>query len=141
MKPGSAPILPSSLERKLESLMESLQKLSEEALKGVPVVVEGRKDSAALRRLGIRAKVVRVKSSGKVLADVLDGIEGGEVILMVDFDRDGVELAKQITTYLEGKRVKVNSLFWKEIGALVKRDVKDVEGLPSFLEKLKKKVG
>lgn len=133
--------MPSSLERKLEALTETLKKLSEEAAKGVPVVVEGRKDSAALRRLGVRGKVLRVKASGKVLADVLDGVHAEEVILMIDFDRNGVELVKQITAYLEGRRVRVNSSFWKKIGALVRRDVKDVEGLPAFLEKLKKRVG
>ena len=59
--------------------------------------------------------------------------------LFVDFDEAGVSLARDITVCLEGKGVKVNSIFWREIGSLVRRDVKDVEGVPSFLEKLKKR--
>jgi hypothetical protein len=38
---------------------------------------------------------------------------------------------------LEHRRVKVNLVFWRMIRALVRRDVKDVEGLPSYIESLK----
>ena len=45
----------------------------------------------------------------------------------------------KITQYLEEKRVKVNSVFWRKLSGLVRRDVKDIEGIPSYLEKLKKR--
>jgi len=37
--------------------------------------------------------------------------------------------------------VKVNLTFWRRLKALLKRNVKDVEGLPSYLKSLKKRVG
>ena len=103
-------------------------------------MVEGRKDFLALRKLGIHGNIICVRNFGKILADSLDTVVCEEVILLVDFDDFGTSLAKGITQYLEGRGVKVNPVFWKEIRALIKRDVKDIEGLPSYLEKLKKHV-
>jgi 5S rRNA maturation endonuclease (ribonuclease M5) len=127
-------------EKKLEILSEILQKLSKKTELNIPVIVEGKKDVSALRRLGIRAEAVCIRNVGKVLVDCLDDVKAEEVILLVDFDDYGVTLAKNIIQYLEGKGVKVNFIFWKQIKAIVKRDVKDIEGLPSYLEKLKKHV-
>ena len=132
--------MPTSAERKFELLMKILQKLCKKDERSIPILVEGKKDLSALRRLGIRGEVFCVRNSGKVLVDSLDEVQNEEVILLVDFDEYGIALAKDIIQYLERKGVKVNSIFWKEIGALVKRNVKDVEGLPSYLEKLKKNV-
>lgn len=129
-----------SAERKLELLTKLLQKLCMSGEKGVPIIVEGKKDLAALRKLGVDGRIVCVKSSGKVLVDLLDAVQSDEVALFVDFDDSGVSLAKGITQYLEGRGVKVNSVFWREARSLVRRDVSEVEGFPSYLEKLKKRV-
>jgi len=126
-----------SLGRKYEALNESLVRLAKKADEGVPILVEGAKDLVALERLGIRGKIICVKSSNRVLVDLLDIIKDKEAVILVDFDRTGERLAKRIVTYLQRKGVNANSDFWKRIGSLVKHDVKDVEGLPSYLEKIK----
>jgi 5S rRNA maturation endonuclease (ribonuclease M5) len=126
-------------ERKIEHLTKQFQKLSARGEKGVPIIVEGRKDLSALRKLGVDGRIICVKSSSKVLIDILDDVQGGEVTLFVDFDESGISLASNITQYLEGKGVKVDSIFWKAVRSLIRRDVKDVEGIPSYLEKLKKR--
>ncbi|MDH5769875.1 MAG: toprim domain-containing protein [Candidatus Bathyarchaeota archaeon] len=126
-----------SLERKYEALNESLVKLAKKADEGVPILVEGTKDLVALERLGIRGKIICVKNSNKVLVDLLDTIKDKETVVLVDFDRTGERLAERIVTYLQRKGVNANSGLWKRIGLLVKHDVKDVEGLPSYLEKIK----
>lgn len=129
--------MPTSLERKYEALNESLVKLAKKADEGVPILVEGTKDLVALERLGIRGKIICVKSSNRVLVDLLDTIKDKETVVLVDFDRTGERLAERIVTYLQRKGVNANSSLWKRIGSLVKHDVKDVEGLPSYLEKIK----
>ena len=126
-----------SLERKYEALNESLVKLAKKADEGVPILVEGTKDLVALERLGIRGKIICVKSSNRVLVDLLDTLKDKETVVLVDFDRTGERLAERIVTYLQRKGVNANSSLWKRIGSLVKHDVKDVEGLPSYLEKIK----
>jgi len=125
------------LERKYEAINESLIKLAKKADEGVPILVEGIKDVVALERLGIRGKIICVKRSNKVLVDLLDTINDKEAVVLVDFDRTGERLVERIVTYLQGKGVNANSGLWKRIGLLIKHDVKDVEGLPSYLEKIK----
>lgn len=132
--------MPTSAERKLEAITRILQHISQEVKYDVPIIVEGRKDLHALHKLDIRGTVICIKNSGKTLLDLLDAVQSKSVIVMVDFDEGGRTLVKIISTYLERMGVKVNLTFWRRLNALLKRDVKDVEGLPSYLEKLKKRV-
>lgn len=115
------------------------QKLNAQGERGIPIIVEGKKDVSALRKLGVNGRIICVKSSAKVLVDFLDDVQSGEVTLFVDFDDTGVSLAKDITQYLEGKGVKINSVFWRKARSILRKDTKDVEGVPSYLEKLKKR--
>jgi len=133
--------LSSSCERRLEELTSLIDGLSEEATKGVPIIVEGKKDALTLQKLGITGRIICVKISRKPLHDFLDeACQGLEVIILTDFDRRGAQLSRAITQYLQGKSVKPNLHFWREIGSLIRRDVKDVEGLASYMEKLKSMV-
>jgi len=129
--------LSKTMERKLNNLTKILERLCTEAACGTPILVEGKKDVEALRKLNIFCTTITVKDSGKVLEDVLEEVRSAEVIVFVDFDRHGSELAKKILYQLEHRRVKANLVFWRMIRALVRRDVKDVEGLPSYIESLK----
>jgi len=124
-------------ESQLEEVEEIFRKLGKKARDTV-VIVEGKKDRSSLRKLGVEGKIVCMKNSRRVLVDFLDQLKCREVILLVDFDAYGSALVRTITQYLEAKRVKVNTVFWKSIRRLVGRYVKDVEGLPSYVEKLKK---
>ena len=132
------------LKRKAERLTKLLEKLSAEAKKGVPIVVEGQKDVASLRQLGINGDFVSSKTQGKSFLDMLTEIEqrrAKEVILLLDFDRRGVEWTHRLKQHLEKTRIKPNLTFWNELYGLVGRDLKDIEGLAAYLETLKKKIG
>jgi 5S rRNA maturation endonuclease (ribonuclease M5) len=129
--------LAASAERRYTAVMRLLERLHRKADEGIPIIVEGRNDRRALKRLGIRGEIVTVKNSGKVLADLLDEVHGSRVVLFVDFDDEGVTLGRTIKEHLEERGVKVDFRLWRHIGKLLRRDVKDIEGMPSFLEKLK----
>jgi len=134
--------LSAALQRKTERLTELLEKLVAESAKGVPIVVEGHKDVGALRQLNIEGKIVSSKTSGKSFLDILTEIENlkvREVILLLDFDRRGVEWTHRLKRHLEKTRIKPNLTFWNQLYGLVGRDLKDIEGLPAYLETLKKK--
>jgi len=135
-----SPPLMATYERILERLPKTLERLSRKGASGVLIIVEGRKDATALRRLGIKGKMFTIKNSGKILEDSLDEAFGPEVVILVDFDEHGTELAKEIANYLESRRIKADLSIWRDVRALVRRDIKDVEGLPSYLERLKKRV-
>lgn len=119
-------------------MMNLLEKLRNESARGARILVEGRKDSEALRLLEVQGPIFCIKSSGNVLADQLDRIEAEEVLLLTDFDREGEELFKEACMYLESRGVKVRGYVWRKMKAVVERDVKDVEGIPGYLERLKK---
>lgn len=132
------------LQRKAERLTKLLEKLAAEAAKGTPVVVEGQKDISALRRLNIEGNFVSSKTSGKSFLDTLAEIERQNVrtvILLLDFDRRGVEWTHRLKQHLEKTRITPNLTFWNGLYALVGRDLKDIEGLPAYLDTLKKSIG
>jgi 2,5-diamino-6-(ribosylamino)-4(3H)-pyrimidinone 5'-phosphate reductase len=134
--------MPTALERKAEKLTGLMQKLVEHSTKGVPIVVEGQKDVSALRQLNIAGKIVSSKTSGKSFLDILAEIENlkvREVILLLDFDRRGVEWTHRLKQHLEKTRINPNIAFWNELYGLVGRDLKDIEGLPAYLETLANK--
>jgi len=134
--------LSKGLKRKAERLSKLLEKLVSESGKGVLIVVEGQNDVRALRKLAIEGGVISTKTSGKSFLDILAEIEGQkvhEVILLLDFDRRGVEWTRRLKQHLEKTRIKPNLSFWSELHSLVGRDVKDLEGLPAYFETLKKK--
>ena len=128
-----------SLETKYEALMRLLDRLIAVSGEDVPIIVEGKKDSTALQELGVNARIICVKSSRKHTLDLLKAIKTKkEAVILTDFDRRGAELAKIVANCLEELEVKPNLFYWKALENLVKRDVKDVEGLASYVEKLKR---
>ena len=129
-------------EKRLEKIQKLLERLQKQSAKGTPIVVEGKNDVKALHRLGITGDFVLAKTSGKSFLDVLTEIESTqkqEVILLFDFDRRGKEWTSRMSRCLEGQKIAHNLLFWKSLLGLVGRDIKDIEGLASFLGTLSNK--
>jgi 5S rRNA maturation endonuclease (ribonuclease M5) len=135
--------LSTKTEKRLEKIHKLLERLEKQSAKGTPIVVEGRNDVHALHRLGITGDIILAKTSGKSFLDVLSEIEKTgkpEIILLFDFDRRGKEWTQRLASCLEGLKITPNLVFWRMLLGLVGRDVKDIEGLASYLETLKNKV-
>ena len=131
-------------EKKLEKILKLLERLTTESTKGTPIIVEGRNDINALQELGLEGDIISAKSSGKSFLDVLGEVERRrkrEVILLMDFDRRGKEWTNRLARRLEETKITPNLVFWKGLRGLVGHDVKDIEGLATYLETLRKKVG
>ncbi len=134
--------LSTHLKDRLEKIQEVIAKLTEEAAKGKPIVVEGKKDAQALAELGVCGTVLTLKTGGKSFLDVATQIEGlgvSEVVLLLDYDRRGREGTKRLQQDLERIRVKVNVTWWRELHGLVGHEVTCIESMPSYLETLKSK--
>ena len=130
------------LKDKLEKIEQLLTQLAEESVKGQPIVVEGKKDAEALQELGVSGAIVTVKTGGKSFLQATIEIEAfgaDEVILLLDFDRRGVEGTKRLQESLEWGKVKVNCRFWRELHGLVGREVSCIESLPSYIATIKQK--
>jgi 5S rRNA maturation endonuclease (ribonuclease M5) len=133
-----------SQERKMEEMQHIIENLIAEATNGTPIIVEGLRDRESLERLEVKGDVITVKTSGKTILDTLQEIEDrnkDEVILLMDFDRRGKEMTAHLIKNLEKSRIKTNLVFWKKLSSLVGRDVKDIEGLATYIKTLNKKIG
>jgi len=124
-------------EKSLEDLEEALFELREEN-KTVPIIVEGDKDIEALRKLDITGEIIRF-NVGLSIPDFCDMISQKykNIILLTDWDRKGGYLCSTIKKNLES-RVGCNTRY-REIFA--KRSmIRTLEGLPSWIETLRKKI-
>jgi len=130
------------IEKTTERLSELLDRLVTESAKGTPIIVEGQNDVDTLRKLEVKGDIIPAKTSGKSFLDVIGEVEKQgkrEVIILMDFDRRGIEWTKRLAQNFERMRIKSNLLFWNELRSLVGREVKDVEGLASYVETLKER--
>jgi len=135
--------LSTKTEKRLEKIHILLERLEQQSAKGIPIVVEGKKDAHTLHTLKITCDIILAKTSGKSFLDVLSEIAKTgkpEAILLFDFDRRGKELTSRMTRCLEEIKITPNLVFWKKLLDLVGRNVKDIEGLASYIETLKKKI-
>jgi 5S rRNA maturation endonuclease (ribonuclease M5) len=136
--------LSSRLREKEEKLQELIVQLIAEAAKGTPIVVEGKKDAAALETLGINGTILTLKTGGKSFFDLVLELEQTgfpAVILFLDFDRRGKEGTKRLKEHLERLRIVPNVNYWRQLFSLVGRELLCVEGLPSYLQTLHSKAG
>jgi 5S rRNA maturation endonuclease (ribonuclease M5) len=124
-------------EQTLEELEDELTELRDEN-KTVPIIVEGDKDIAALRKLDVPGEIIRF-NKGLSVPDFCDIIaqKYQHIILLTDWDWRGTRLCYSIKKHLEN-RVQCN-LKHREVFA--KRcSCRTVEGLPSWIETLKNKI-
>lgn len=132
------------LRERQEKIQQTLECLADESARGLPIIVEGKKDVETLRALGVQGQIVTAKTGGKSRLDLISEIEkigSPEVILLLDFDRRGREWTAILRTNLEKARIKVNVTFRKEFLRSAGRELKDIEGLAAYLQTLSKKLG
>jgi 2,5-diamino-6-(ribosylamino)-4(3H)-pyrimidinone 5'-phosphate reductase len=135
--------LSTRLKEKEEKIIQIINALVEESAKGTPIVVEGKKDVEALRGFGVEGTVVTAKTGGKSFLDVISEIEQTEatqVILLLDFDRRGKQGTKLLKQNLERAKIKPNMKFWRELSALLGKEVQCVESLTAYMETLRTKI-
>lgn len=94
------------------------------------IIVEGKKDKAALEKLGVR-NVVAI--SRRPLYAFMEGIDEKEVIILTDLDRTGKKLYSVLKHTLQVKGVKVDRYFREYLFRHSK--VTQIEGLFHYLKK------
>ena len=117
---------------RLKFIIESLYELN----KNIPVIVEGKKDELALRRLGLIGEVITLHR-GKSLYDFCAYIEEKfpKVIILLDWDENGNNLNKILSENLKGYW---EEFFWlrEHLKILCQKDINNIEGLPKLLKRL-----
>src|SRR5881296_4090513 len=122
---------------KMEETERILDQLRTQSEAGVPIIVEGRRDEAALRRLGVAGRVHCLKARGESRHEFLDRLNGTrEAIVLTDFDREGKELETWLYKELSQRGVKSDLKLWSRMRSLARTEVRSVEELPSFVRAL-----
>ncbi len=120
---------------RLEKIEEIILELKMLAQEGAIIVVEGKRDVESLRLLGINGDIRQV--SHKPLHEFAESLsrDGGEIILLTDWDKKGGIMAKKIIKYLLSFGVTPNTNIRSRICALVKKRIKDIESLNNYVNK------
>lgn len=118
----------------IERALEDLAAKNEDR----PIVVEGERDVAALRALGIGGRIVALHRGVSVLRLCEDlAAEGREVVILTDWDLRGGKLAKALREGLAANGVKYDDVSRALLAVLTRGSITAVENLDSLVEKLK----
>jgi 5S rRNA maturation endonuclease (ribonuclease M5) len=92
------------------------------------VVVEGKRDSAALVKLGYSGKILEFHKFNGMIKFADSAAKYRKLILLLDGDRKGKYLTKKIIELLE-HRTKIDLLFKKKLVSITKGKIRFIEQL------------
>ena len=121
----------------LEALEELLATLIEASGQGAATIVEGRRDLLALRALGLTGPVIM--ASRRSALDLAEEAARSyrEIILLTDWDRKGDEMARIIDQHLRSVGSRPDREIRSRIKMLVRKEIKDVESLHNYIERMR----
>lgn len=123
--------------RKMEQTSRIFTDLANQSKSGVPIIVEGRRDEHALRKLGIGGAIHCLKATGESRLRLLERLDGSKrVIILTDFDRKGDELESWLYQELSHRGIHPDNRAWWKLRGLARTEVRSVEEFPSFLRAL-----
>ena len=120
----------------LEEILDLLQEMSETYI----ALIEGNKDRRALDNLGLcNLRTIEVQREGGPLraAEKLSEMRMPAIIL-TDWDDRGNRIEQELRIQLDALCVKYDTEIRLRLRDLCIKDIKDVESLDSFYERLKK---
>ena len=115
---------------KKQDLEEWIKKLRKESKHKI-ILVEGKKDKAALEKLGIKNIITLKKPLYAIIDDIIKSNK--ECILLLDLDKKGRQLYAKISSRLKQSGVKIDSYF-REF--LFRTKLRQIEGLITYLNKI-----
>ena len=99
--------------------------------KNCAVVVEGKRDSAALVKLGYSGKILEFHRFNGMIKFADSAAKYSRLILLLDGDRKGKYLTKKIIDLLE-HRTKIDLLFKKKLVSITKGKIRFIEQLVCY---------
>jgi 5S rRNA maturation endonuclease (ribonuclease M5) len=115
-----------------------MDRVSYESERGGVIVVEGIRDRESLRRMGITGRIFCLQSSRRNAAGFAEGLHDvRRVVVLTDFDREGVFLAKKLSRMLSSQNVHANLVLWRELRQLTRSDVRSIEELPKYYQRMR----
>jgi len=116
----------------LEGVLEDLRSLPG----GTLILVEGSRDRASLRNLGINAPIELIHDS-RQLPEKIRGYD--EVVILTDYDRHGGYLAHRSESTARSFGSRPNLEFRRRIRRATRRELSHVEGLDTYVRNLRRR--
>jgi len=118
-----------------ERLHEVIEALCE-VNKRFPVVVEGKKDMQALRKLGLSGDIIPLHN-GRGIYDFSEELAErfSKVVLLLDWDTKGETLFTSLKENLHG-HWEAYGAFRELLRMICQKDIKDIESIPALLLRL-----
>lgn len=114
-------------------MLSELEDLSQ----STPIIVEGKKDVEALKRLGITKNVHHLNRGESVFNFCEDlSRRTRSLIILTDWDRKGGMLARMLKEACRANEVEANLEIRAKLVILSKKEVKDIESMPTFMGRL-----
>lgn len=122
---------------RLERFRKLIDQISVQSANGSVIVVEGRRDRESLREIGISGPILCLQSSRRNAMGFVENLTGMKnVIVLTDFDREGVSLGNKLSRILNAQSHHVNMILWKNLRELTRSEVRSIEELPKYCERL-----
>lgn len=125
----------------LEALEELIASLIDASYQGAAIIVEGRRDLQALRALGLPGPVIMASRRPALELAEEAARNYSRIILLTDWDRKGDEMCKTIEFHLRSVGSRPDREIRSRLGKLVKKEIKDVESLSRYTEKMREQYG
>jgi 5S rRNA maturation endonuclease (ribonuclease M5) len=117
----------------LERITDFILSLNRESENGSVIVVEGKRDSAALTKLGFTGQIT-VYNRFKGVLDFVDSqqLTDKKIILLLDMDRTGKYLTSRIVSLLQQRGTNVNLTYKKKLCEITNGKVRHIEDIGSY---------
>jgi 5S rRNA maturation endonuclease (ribonuclease M5) len=112
------------------------------AVPGTVVVVEGERDRASLRKLGLPGTIVKLHH-GSALSGTAQDLVGRSrrVIVLTDWDTEGGHLAQRLREFLEAESLVLDLDYRRRLARIVRGELVHVEGLYGWARRLAERSG
>jgi len=118
-----------------------IEQVAFESSNGSTIIVEGQKDRESLRIMGITGPIECLQSSRQSPVGFVERLgDAKRIIVLTDFDREGTSLAKKLSRTFIAHSLHVNLVLWKNLRELTRSEVRSIEELPKYLERLQNKI-
>lgn len=124
-----------------EALEELISALVEASDLGAAIIVEGRRDQESLRALGVHGSVIMASQKPALILAEEAAKKFQEIIVLTDWDEKGEEMALQIEKHLRCSGSRCDVEIWSKLKRLVKKEIKDVESLSRYVERMREQYG
>ncbi|MBI2557883.1 toprim domain-containing protein [Candidatus Woesearchaeota archaeon] len=119
------------MKQKIEEINYLIEKIKSS---NILIIVEGKKDKAALQKLGINnIKELSKKPLFQIIEEIAE--HNDECIILTDLDREGKLLYSKLNSNLQKHGVKINNHFREFLFKHTK--LRQIEGIYSYLEDAK----